>query len=131
MNENVKAELNEKDLLVINEPEKKVKAKATDDQENCLGITSLVFGILAIASQFISVFPLSAYFPFVGLFLALGDKLKNKKMTTNAKIGLILSIVSYAASVLSTIIAMLLVIFYCIIYCLIFFSALFAETAQF
>ena len=118
---------NTNELLVTNEP----KAKVQEEQENCLGIASLIFGILAIASQFISIFPLSAYYPFIGVFLALGDKLKNKKMTSNAKIGLILSIVSYAATVLSAILVTLFAILYFVLYFVIFFIAMFAQTAQF
>ena len=107
------------------------KAESNENQENCLGIASLVFGILSILSQFVSVFPLSPYFPFIGVFLALGDKLKNKKMTSNAKIGLILSIVSYAATVLSTILVTIFTITYIVVYCLLFFVVMLAGTAQF
>ena len=62
----------ENNVTIVEEKEK---------PETCLGIASMVFGVLGLVAHFISIFPLSAYFPFIGLFLALGDKLKNKKIS--------------------------------------------------
>ena len=107
----------ENNVTIVEEKEK---------PENCLGIASMAFGILGLVAHFISIFPLSAYFPFIGLFLALGDKLKNKKMTVNAKIGLILSIITYTISVLSTLFAILAVVLYYCIILLFYFVAMLA-----
>ena len=115
----------------LKENEKVVVDVKEEKPESCLGIASMVFGILGLLAHFIPVFPLCAYFPFIGVFLALGDKLKNKNMTANAKIGLILSIITYALSVLSTLIATLLVVLYFVAYFMFYFIVIIVNIAMF
>ena len=84
---------------------KKTKRKA----DTTLGFASLVFGILAIIGNFVTL-PMSAYFPFVGIFCAIGDKIKNKKLSSFGFSGLVCSIVAYALSVVATIISLIVLV---------------------
>ncbi len=99
------------------EPANKPATKK-DPCKNTLGLVSLVFGVFAIISNFIT-FPLSAYFPFVGIGFAIADKMRNKKLTYFGFSGLICSIVGYAITVLSTLLAIALFVFIYIFYVII------------
>lgn len=93
--------------------------RAKEKPETSLGIASLVFSILSLVSHFITL-PMSAYFPFIGLFLALGDKVKNKKMTAYGKIGLIISVAAYAITVAITLLTTFLIVAFYVLYFFIF-----------
>ena len=85
--------------------------KSKKKEEKTFGLASLVFGVLAIISNFVML-PMSAYFPFVGVFFAIADKVKNKRLTHFGFSGLVCSIVAYAINVVCSIIAFLFLIAY-------------------
>lgn len=80
-------------------------------EEKTFGLVSLVFGVLAIISNFVTL-PMSAYFPFIGVFFAIADRVKNKKLTHFGFSGLVCSIVAYAITVVCSVIALLFLIAY-------------------
>ena len=80
-------------------------------EEKTFGLVSLVFGVLAIISNFVTL-PMSAYFPFVGVFFAIADRVKNKKLTHFGFSGLVCSIVAYAITVVCSVLALLFLIAY-------------------
>lgn len=85
--------------------------KSKKKEEKTFGLASLVFGVLAIISNFVML-PMSAYFPFIGVFFAIADKVKNKRLTHFGFSGLVCSIVAYAINVVCSIIAFLFLIAY-------------------
>ena len=85
--------------------------KSKKKEEKTFGLASLVFGVLAIISNFVML-PMSAYFPFIGVFFAIADKVKNKRLTHFGFSGLVCSIVAYAITVVCSIIAFLFLIAY-------------------
>ena len=85
--------------------------KSKKKEEKTFGLASLVFGVLAIISNFVTL-PMSAYFPFIGVFFAIADKVKNKRLTHFGFSGLVCSIVAYAINVVCSIIAFLFLIAY-------------------
>jgi uncharacterized membrane protein len=80
-------------------------------EEKTFGLVSLVFGVLAIISNFVTL-PMSAYFPFIGVFFAIADRVKNKKLTHFGFSGLVCSIVAYAITVFCSVLALLFLIAY-------------------
>lgn len=80
-------------------------------EEKTFGLVSLVFGVLAIISNFVTL-PMSAYFPFIGVFFAIADRVKNKKLTHFGFSGLVCSIVAYAITVVCSVLALLFLIAY-------------------
>ena len=85
--------------------------KSKKKEEKTFGLASLVFGVLAIISNFVTL-PMSAYFPFIGVFFAIADKVKNKRLTHFGFSGLVCSIVAYAITVVCSILAFLFLIAY-------------------
>lgn len=85
--------------------------KSKKKEEKTFGLASLVFGVLAIISNFVTL-PMSAYFPFIGVFFAIADKVKNKRLTHFGFSGLVCSIVAYAITVVCSILASLFLIAY-------------------
>ena len=97
--------------------------KSKKKEEKTYGLASLIFGVLAIISNFVML-PMSAYFPFIGVFFAIADKVKNKKLTHFGFSGLVCSIVAYIITVVSSIIAILIVIAIYVAYIVIFAIAM-------
>ncbi len=93
--------------VVVEDVKEEVTKK--EQPEKVFGVTSLVFGILSLAS-FIIPLPLSAYFPLIGVIFAVIDKSKNKKMTGVGKGGLICSILAYAITVITILTTLLLIV---------------------
>ena len=99
-----------------------IEVEETDMQENkpvkTYGIAAMIFGILTIITNFISM-PFYSYFPFLGLGFAIADKAKNKKMTGVGKGGLICTIAGYAFTAFNAIFSMISVFLFLFVYFLI------------